>query len=86
MGTSVRVWILRNAGIAGGYFILGKLALALALPPGFVSAIWPAAGLAFAVTALWGGRYCVVGLLLGSAVLNASVGGSFHLNGLAVVA
>ena len=84
MGTSVRVWILRNAGIAGGYFILGKLALALALPPGFVSAIWPAAGLAFAVTALWGGRYCVVGLLLGSAVLNASVGGSFHLNGLAV--
>lgn len=28
------------------YFVLGRLALFLALPPGYATAIWPAAGFA----------------------------------------
>ncbi len=78
-------WILRNSAIAVTYFLLGRVGLELALPPGYVSAIWPAAGLAFAVTMLWGPRQVWLGILLGSAVTNASIGGGFHMDTLAVV-
>ncbi len=77
-------WIALNAGIALGYFLLGSLGLALALPPGFVSAIWPAAGFAFAVCIVWGVPATWLGILLGSALTNATVGGGFHLNTVAV--
>nr|WP_295773023.1 ATP-binding protein [Rhodoferax sp.] len=69
-----------TASIALCYFLLGKLGLATALPPGFVSAIWPAAGFAFAVAVLWGVRATVLGIFLGSLVTNATVGGGFHVD------
>ncbi len=78
-------WTALNAGVALAYFVLGKLGLALALPPGFVSAIWPAAGLAFAVVALWGGKRAGFGIFLGSALTNATVGGGFHVDTVAVL-
>ncbi|QTN28681.1 response regulator [Rhodoferax sp. AJA081-3] len=71
-------------GIALGYFLLGKLGLASALPPGFVSAIWPAAGFAFAVVVVWGFQATWLGILLGSVVTNATVGGGFNLNTVAL--
>ncbi len=77
-------WIALNAGIALCYFLLGKFGLALALPPGFVSAIWPAAGFAFAATLIWGLPATWPGILLGSMVTNATIGGSFHLGTAAV--
>ncbi len=76
--------IALTIGIALGYFLLGKLGLALALPPGFVSAIWPAAGFAFAVVVVWGFRSSWLGILLGSVVTNATVGGGFTINTVAV--
>lgn len=72
-----------TAGTALCYFLLGKLGLASALPPGFVSAIWPAAGFAFAVTVLWGVRATALGIFLGSLATNATVGGGFHLDAVA---
>ncbi len=78
-------WISLNAAVALGYFLLGKLGLFLALPPGYVSAIWPASGLGFAACLLWGSGRMWPGVLLGSMVTNATVGGGFNLNTLAVV-
>ena len=77
-------WIVFTAGIVLGYFALGKFGLALALPPGFVSAIWPAAGFAFAAVVLWGAAITWPGILLGSMMTNATVGGGFHLDSVAV--
>ncbi len=77
-------WLTLTTGIALGYFALGSLGLALALPPGFVSAIWPAAGFAFAVAVVWGGRATWLGILLGSLATNATVGGGFHPDSVAL--
>ena len=77
-------WMALTAGIALGYFSLGVFGLALALPPGFVSAIWPAAGFAFAVSVVCGGRATWLGILLGSMATNATVGGGFHPNTVAL--
>ncbi|MES2952022.1 MAG: MASE1 domain-containing protein, partial [Pseudomonadota bacterium] len=77
-------WITLNAGIALCYLLLGKLGLALALPPGYVSAIWPAAGFAFAATLVWGAKATWPGILLSATVTNATIGGGFHLDTAAV--
>jgi diguanylate cyclase (GGDEF)-like protein len=61
-------------GLAGVYFVVGRLALLLAIPPGYATAIWPAAGLALAGTLLLGGRVWP-GIFLGSFLVN--VGTSF---------
>jgi signal transduction histidine kinase/CheY-like chemotaxis protein len=74
----------QNLIVALAYLLLGKLGLLIALPPGYVSAIWPAAGLAFACIAQWGGQRIGYGIFLGSVLTNATVGGGFHLDGVAV--
>lgn len=58
--------ILATAGI---YFTAGKLALLLAIPPGYATAIWPAAGLALGCLLLFGdGAW--PGIVLGSFLVN----------------
>ncbi|HEX5806572.1 MAG TPA: PAS domain S-box protein [Macromonas sp.] len=52
-----------------GYVLAGKLALMLALPPGYASAIFPPAGIAVAA-ALVGGRRSLPWSFLGSLLLN----------------
>ncbi len=47
----------------------GKLALALAIPPGYATAVWPGAGIALACVLLWGYRVSP-GILLGSMGVN----------------
>lgn len=59
--------------VAIAYVLTGKLALLLAIPPGYSSAIFPPAGLAIAAIYLWGQRV-VVWIFLGSALLNLWVG------------
>ena len=61
-----------NSAVALAYFTLGKLGLALALPPGYSSAIWPAAGLAFAMALQFGGARVCLGIFLGSLLTNAT--------------
>ncbi len=60
------------AGIAGlvfAYVVLGKLALLLAISPGYATALFPSAGLAVAAVLLWGKRL-LPGVFLGSFFLN----------------
>jgi len=40
--------LVENVAMAAFYYGLGRLALVLAIPPGYASAIWPPAGLALA--------------------------------------
>ncbi|MDA0745179.1 MAG: CHASE domain-containing protein [bacterium] len=59
---------------AGGYYVAGKMALLLAIPPGYATAVWPASGIALASALLCGYRVWP-GVLLGSFFVN--VGTSF---------
>ncbi|MDR3629380.1 MAG: CHASE domain-containing protein [Desulfocapsaceae bacterium] len=60
-------------GIAGAYFVLARLSLLLAIPPGYASAIWPPAGLALATALLYGYRVAF-GVFLGSFAANLLTG------------
>ncbi len=51
------------------YAIVGRLALLLAIPPGYATAIFPSAGIALAALLIWGNRLWP-GVFLGSVLLN----------------
>jgi PAS domain S-box-containing protein len=53
------------SGLAVAYFVAGKLALVLAIPPGYATAVWPAAGIALGGILLFG-QGVWPGILLGS--------------------
>lgn len=55
------------------YFIVAKIGLFLAIPPGFSSPIWPAAGVSIAATLLWGFKIWP-GIFIGSFIVNWSIG------------
>jgi signal transduction histidine kinase len=55
--------------VGAGYFVTGKLALMLAIPPGYASAAWPPSGIALAGVLLGGWRVAP-GIVLGSFLLN----------------
>lgn len=71
------------------YFIAGRLALLLAIPPGFASAIFPPLGISLAAVLLWDNSL-LLGVLLGSTLLNTSIsissGASFNLATVSVAA
>ncbi|HEX2198779.1 MAG TPA: MASE1 domain-containing protein [Burkholderiales bacterium] len=65
--------LLAQAGLLGAaYFVTAKLALAMAIPPGYASPIWPGSGLALAALLLGGSRLWPA-IWLGSAAANLSV-------------
>ncbi|MCO4787133.1 MAG: CHASE domain-containing protein, partial [Marinomonas atlantica] len=55
------------------YFVAGWLGQAFAIPPGYATVIWPASGVAIAACLLFGYRP-VLGVFLGSALVNISIG------------
>src|SRR5438046_6967711 len=55
--------------IAAAYYAVGRLSLLLAIPPGYATAVWPAAGIALACTLLFGYRV-LPGIWLGSFLVN----------------
>ena len=63
----------RLALLALVYFGLGLAGLALAIPPGYASPIFPAAGFAVAIM-LWSGQRAWLGIALGSFFLNLHTG------------
>lgn len=65
--TAVRILLLAMA-----YVVTGRLALLLAIPPGFATAIFPPVGVGLAAVLLWGNSM-LLGVLLGSTVLNVSI-------------
>lgn len=54
------------------YVATGRIALLLAIPPGFATAIFPPVGIGLAAVLLWGNPM-LVGVLLGSTLLNLSI-------------
>ena len=58
-------WVLATLLTAAGYFVAGKLALMLAIPPGYASPLYLGAGLALAAVLVYG-RLALPGVLLGS--------------------
>ena len=68
------------------YAVMGRLALLLAIPPGYATAIFPSAGIAVASLLIWGCRLWP-GVFLGSFLLNVWVGseqGPLALTGLKI--
>ena len=57
--------------VALAYAALGALGLALAIPPGYASPVFPASGLALACV-LWFGRRALPGIWFGSVLLNVA--------------
>jgi PAS domain S-box-containing protein len=63
---------LRTGGLALAYVALGRLGILLAIPPGYATAIFPPAGLAFHQSLRQGPR-ALPGIWLGSYLLNLSI-------------
>ncbi len=71
-----RARLVAQAGLLGAaYFAAAMLALDTAIPPGYVSPIWPASGLALAALLLAGHRLWP-GIWLGSAAANLTIEGA----------
>ncbi|MGZ5689697.1 MAG: hypothetical protein ACXWIQ_18405, partial [Caldimonas sp.] len=72
-------WAVPLALTALTYFATGLAALKLAIPPGFASPLYPAAGIALASVLVFGWRM-LAGVALGSLAVNivASAGRGFH--------
>lgn len=60
---------LKTIVAASAYFFAGQLANALAIAPGYATAIWPAAGIALAATLMCGPRV-LVGIYIGAMGVN----------------
>lgn len=57
------------------YLLTGQLAMLLAVPPGFLSSIFPPVGVALAAVLIWG-YPLLLGVLPGSTLLNLSIAAS----------
>ncbi len=66
--TRMLQWVIL---LAPAYVILGAAGLTLAIPPGYASPVFPAAGFALAC-GLWFGRGALLAVWIGSALLNLS--------------
>jgi PAS domain S-box-containing protein len=66
-------WILRVLGLGLAYYITGRLALSLAIPPGYATAVWPPAGLSLAAL-LHFGNSVWPGIWLGSFLVTTGAG------------
>ena len=62
--------------LAAAYFLTAKLALLVAIPPGYATAVWPPSGIAFASVLLLGSRIWP-GIWLGASLVNITVQSSF---------
>ncbi|HEU4602877.1 MAG TPA: MASE1 domain-containing protein, partial [Steroidobacteraceae bacterium] len=73
-------FIVRIVALAIAYYVIGRIGLLLAIPPGYATIIWPPSGIALAALILWGPRVWP-GVALGSFVLTVAVAtgeGSLH--------
>jgi PAS domain S-box-containing protein len=75
--TLSRIWIQLGQMLllAAVYFVVAKLSLLLAIPPGYATAVWPPSGIALAAMLLWGTRLWA-GIWLGAALINFTIEGS----------
>ena len=69
---SISVTLAQIIGLAAIYFVVSKLGLLLAVPPGYATAVWPASGIALGLLLIYGVRLWP-GVLIGSMFVNLSV-------------
>lgn len=62
------------------YFVAGLVGHQLAIPPGFASAVWPAAGVALALAILYPRRAVIPGVIAGSYAINLYIDSSHFTN------
>jgi PAS domain S-box-containing protein len=67
--------IVQVALLAAAYFVAAKLALLLAVPPGYATALWPPSGIALAAVLMLGPRVWP-GVFIGSALANLHIEGA----------
>jgi integral membrane sensor domain MASE1/DNA-binding CsgD family transcriptional regulator len=72
--SQVELWIAISL-VALTYASVAALCLAVAIPPGYASALWPPAGIALAAWLAYGGRIWP-GILLGAVLANLGVSGT----------
>ena len=65
-------YLARIVLLAAVYFLAAKLALLVAIPPGYATAVWPASGIALASVLLQGSRIWP-GIWLGASLVNVTV-------------
>jgi len=63
--------------LAVSYWVVAKLSLAFAIPPGYATAVWPPSGVALVAILLFGNRIWP-GIWLGAALVNFTVDYSSH--------
>jgi two-component sensor histidine kinase len=68
-GVGVLRGVAYAAGVAVAYYVAGRLALFLAIPPGYATAVWPAAGVALVAVLVFGYRVWP-GILIGHFFVN----------------
>lgn len=59
--------------LALAYFVVGRISLLLAIPPGYATAIWPSAGIALAALLVYGWGLWP-GVAIGSMLVNSGIG------------
>jgi two-component sensor histidine kinase len=67
--TGVPAGVAYTAAVAVAYYAAGRLALFLAIPPGYATAVWPAAGVALVAILVFGYRVWP-GILIGHFLVN----------------
>src|SRR5437867_7763275 len=65
-------YLARVVLLAAAYFSAAKLALLVAIPPGYATAVWPPSGIALAAVLLLGNRMWP-GIWLGATLVNVTV-------------
>jgi len=68
-----RHWLAISLLTALAYLVVGRLALLLAIPPGYASPLFPSAGLAVVATLVFGAR-ALPGVALGAWLVNVTLG------------
>ncbi len=63
--------------VTRGYLLFGTISMLAAIPPGYATAVWPAAGVAL-LAALLLGRTAYIGVFLGAGLLNYGISANYN--------
>lgn len=77
---SYAVYLSRVLLLTAVYYIMGRLGLLLAVPPGYATLIWPPSGIALAALIVYGARLWP-GIFLGSLIVNLEISGALSFVG-----
>lgn len=76
IGINIHAYLSKILLLAALYILTAKLGLYLAMPPGYVTIIWPPSGIALGMLLIYGWRFWP-GVMLGSLLINCYVAGAY---------